>query len=1095
MLPMSSPTFLRICDALRVKRGYEFEVVCNDYLKARYPNLTPWISTKVQWTIPGTPDAFGFDESGNLIACQYGPQEGWHRKLFKDAEKVKRLAAQHDLVVKQFIFCTTAEISPDEVGASQNEVRSKYGFSAEICGLHRLADDLEKLYPGIAARRLAIPIRLQQFMTLDAYLDSPIRRYWPKRKDVEEGKVFLPKDYISQIETKLLREKRCLLTGRSGSGKTALAIGFSFQWRKNEEKNRKHPEAVIFYLEASPGYNTVERGVEWYQQVRDYDSQNEIFIIDNCNVAPAAVNAFIGQWERKRPEKTLVLLTSRTRSVESPWEEESEDYFDGFEQAEALVGVKPEEIYIGVLKAYSDAYIRLDNKRFVPVEVDLRDPERAAKLERNCAHNLAATRSLLERWYELKGHLSDVTEEAVLTEFERHYLTQNMASALVPLCALAQFHISAHVRFIDQLPSESVNTLRQENLLLIERSETRMQRGPSYGRCYRIDFHPQTAAQIFRAYVRQQQGDEYVNCIDSELFSKLKAYLTARREKLPEVLGVYLQLYRNNALELQQSLLRDVDLQAYATLQFDARPLNEVIWYLYVLSRADYQSAKQHLQDFLSRTPAKALRRRVLALTGPQFTIATSFLVKVDWAATRMLFGNLPAQWVAERISTQITSIWQWISSSSTCFAARLGYSKEWRQQVAEALDLDILADRAQQGTPQNLYWFLRGLNVAAPEQARALVKTFIESFSLADLASKVAEAPLATVTPFLGLLKKLGYDVSLHVLAKALELEILVNRTQQASLQGLFWFLRELNIIAPEQAKALIETFSPTDLARKMTGGPLASIEGLLQVLKGCGCDLSFRRRLIEALDIKDLANLVRQASPQHLVWSLREFGAVAPERAKALLDTFSPADLAEKMRGTNLSSLSHLLQYLDKLGYDVSFREQVTKALDLSALAAKAKEGSPQRLYWLLRDLKAIEPGLAVQILTMITPEGLAKIFRERKSKAKDIEHLLEVCDRDFAKLFLKQFSPDEIADIFQRSPLRHVGILLQYRYYLLAEPYAVFTARYLPKRLEEAPREDIEKFIRRLKSVPGEGARLAQEALELLVDSGHDGHELGN
>ncbi|MFH1076963.1 MAG: hypothetical protein V1753_09070 [Pseudomonadota bacterium] len=54
--------FTEICQKLQTEQPYNFEVVCNDYLKARYPNLTPWLSTNVPHTIAGTPDAFMIDE-------------------------------------------------------------------------------------------------------------------------------------------------------------------------------------------------------------------------------------------------------------------------------------------------------------------------------------------------------------------------------------------------------------------------------------------------------------------------------------------------------------------------------------------------------------------------------------------------------------------------------------------------------------------------------------------------------------------------------------------------------------------------------------------------------------------------------------------------------------------------------------------------------------------------------------------------------------------------------------------------------------------------------------------------------------------------
>lgn len=916
MSPLQSPTFLEICAALRTKRGYDFEVLCNDYLKARYPSLTPWISTKVEWTKPGTPDAFILDEEGKLIACQYGPQEKWHGKLLADAEKVKKFAAENRLTITKLLFCTTAEISglAERVDA-EREIKHRYGFPAEICDLGTLASDLETRYPGIADRRLGIPIQLRHFMTLDAYLDSSNQRYWPKRKDVEEGKLFWPQSYIEEIEKRLLKERSCLVTGVSGSGKTALAIALSLWWRENSENKRRHPEVVAFYLEASPGYNE-EMGENWYRQVLDHDYQNELFLIDNCHLAPAAVNAFCYQWERRQPERALVLLVSAPRVSESPWEGEPEDYFDGFEQTEAVVEVHPEQIYRGVLQTYSDVYRRISPEHFAPVESDLADPDRAAKLHDFCAHNLVEARSLLETWEDVGGRLSDVPEEAILDGLARRHLTQHKAPVLVPLCSLAQFEILPHDRFVSQLSQESIAVLHRENLITPEDS-------PFYGRCHRIAFHPRTAARIFQAYIRQRVGAAYKSRVDDEMFSYLKAYLSVCPENFQEV---YYRLYRSGAIELQYSLLGDAELQMYAVQQFTVRPLHEVVWYLSALHRINPNHAINLLQGFVSQMTEETLQKQVLELSGVQLFVVTSHLPRMNLELARAILGNLPSDWVANRLaSAGLGSIRQWISPAPSLLAAKLGYSETWRQQVAEALDIDALAGRAQKANPQAVVWFLDGLTDTAREQA-----------------------------------------------------------------------------------KLFIDRLSPETLGQRMSGQP---------------------------------------------------------------------------------SSIIHLVfECLKKLGYESVFRKRMVDALDLTSLLARTREASLQNIYWILRDLKAVAPQLAERFLTQITPAGLVEMFREEGERATlhDIKHFQEVSNRHFIRNFLQQLDDKEIVAMFKRSRLGEIGAFLEWRFVHLEQPYIVFAAESLRDKLATEEIDEVNKFTSRLQRIPGEGQRLAAQALELLLET---------
>jgi hypothetical protein len=224
MSRLNSPNFLEIVAALRVKRGHEFEVVCNDYLKAGFPSLTPRVNTIVNWTMSGTPDAFLFEHSGDFIAFQHGPQDNWSAKLFGDAKKVAELAEKERITVRLLVFCTAAEVDLSEHASAQRKIKSLYGFNLEICDVKRLADDLEKLYPGIAYRRLGIPIRLERLMSIDTYLDSANKRYWPKRRDLHEKLLYWPEHYIKDIEGLLVRNKRCLLTGASGSCNNILDL-------------------------------------------------------------------------------------------------------------------------------------------------------------------------------------------------------------------------------------------------------------------------------------------------------------------------------------------------------------------------------------------------------------------------------------------------------------------------------------------------------------------------------------------------------------------------------------------------------------------------------------------------------------------------------------------------------------------------------------------------------------------------------------------------------------------------------------------------------------------------------------------------------
>jgi hypothetical protein len=78
----------------------------------------------------------------------------------------------------------------------------------------------------------------------------------------------------------------------------------------------------------------------------------------------------------------------------------------------------------------------------------------------------------------------------------RHLTTQKYL-AIGPLSGLSKFEIAAHNNYVVLLNQQSVSTIRAAKLLIDENSQL-------YGRCHRLAFHPQVAAQIFRAFIRQK---------------------------------------------------------------------------------------------------------------------------------------------------------------------------------------------------------------------------------------------------------------------------------------------------------------------------------------------------------------------------------------------------------------------------------------------------------------------------------------------------------------------------------------------------------------------------------------------------------------
>ncbi|MUG98662.1 hypothetical protein F7734_42785 [Scytonema sp. UIC 10036] len=821
----------------------------------------------------------------------------------------------------------------------------------------RLQNDIDELNKQIAARKaeqnslnLATQIPLKDFITLDQYLDSSNPRYWPKRRDMEAKRLYQPKNYIEEIQKNLVAHKRCLLVGKSASGKTTLAIAFGLWWRDEQQNQNQHPEVGIFYLDADTSRaERDETGEDWYQQICAHDHQNELFIIDNCHLGSAAVSAFCDRWERQPPKQALVLLISAPKVSESDWDDEPEDYFYSFKQIRAILEVQPKQIYKGVIQAYSYAYCLINPELFVPVEQDFDNRERTKRLEQLCTHNLAATRSILEAWGNLGGWLSDVTEEHVLKGLERRYLRGKKVKALVPMCSLAQFEIPADDCFVcDRLPEESVKELQDENWIVAKDSS-------SYGVCHRLTFHPKVAAQIFRAYVMRRRGNGYKDYVEDEIFFQLKAYLSTRPVNF---IQVYHRLYRNGAVELQHRLLRDTELQTHAAGNFAKRLLYDVIFYLYILSRIEPSRSQTLLRNLINHIGVEEFRKQMLALTGRRLAWVIFRLAKLSLDSTSLVFSDVSPETLGQKLNGQTMALIGRVLN----LLRKLGYSRAFLQQIIQVLTLNTLAQKAEQGSLQTLARFLNNLIYIDHEQA----KLFVEKLSPETFRQRLSQS-ISSIGMVFNVLRKLDNNQVLRKrLADALDITELAIKAQDASLQKLFWLVRHLKDISPKQAERLLTHITPAGLAKKLRAeqATVKNLDHFLQV-----SNYYFIQDCLRQLNDEEIVAIFERSKlgkiGSLLQWRFRQF--------EQFYSMFATANLGDKLPTAEIKEVSKFITRLQSIPQEGKrLAIQVLELLIDTDLTARVANTDVEQLAVLLLNADLVERSYSWFLISTLVSSG---------------------------------------------------------------------------------------------------------------------------
>ena len=275
--------------------------------------------------------------------------------------------------------------------------------------------------------------------------------------------------------------------------------------------------------------------------------------------------------------------------------------------------------------------------------------------------------------------------------------------------------------------------------------------------------------------------------------------------------------------------------------------------------------------------------------------------------------------------------------------------------------------------------------------------------------------------------------------------------------------------------------------MCSKLVGHTLQDIIPLLRNLQQIDAEVA--RKVVMAIDIERLARQGEPENLQLLSWLLHVLKGISQPRAEALLQKFSVQVLAKKAAVSNLSSIGQIVNYMQKFGYASAQMEGFVQALDIEQLVQRAEKENLQHLYWLLHALKKISSPMAEALLKVLTPAGLASLCRSKKARISDMGPFRKVSTDNFWRLFLRQFSAEEIADVFNRSPLGSIGTFLQYEYSQydyssLQKGYALFQEQFLGVRLATEPLDEIGEFIHRIQQVPGRGKVLAYNVLELLV-----------
>lgn len=213
----------QIQSAIRALAPGSYQKLMDVYLYKRFgfSNITPLGShTETDKTTKGTPDSYVRTDNGRFILIAYGSvNESPYDKIDKDIlgclDEEKTGIDIND--IEQIICChTSTNITPGQI----KQLCSRFSNTL-IIGLGELANDLYLKYPSIARDHLSIEIDTHQIFDVPDYIEYASKNAYATSLNMP---LLCREHELNELKMLLKQESIILICGKSGSGKTRLAL-------------------------------------------------------------------------------------------------------------------------------------------------------------------------------------------------------------------------------------------------------------------------------------------------------------------------------------------------------------------------------------------------------------------------------------------------------------------------------------------------------------------------------------------------------------------------------------------------------------------------------------------------------------------------------------------------------------------------------------------------------------------------------------------------------------------------------------------------------------------------------------------------------
>ena len=406
-------------------------------------------------------------------------------------------------------------------------------------------------------------------------------------------------------------------------------------------------------------------------------------------------------------------------------------------------------------------------------------------------------------------------------------------------------------------------------------------------------------------------------------------------------------------------------------------------------------------------------------------------------------------------------------------------------EHLLSARDLQECAARQfETGTVRDAIAYLSRLERIDASRAHELLGRLIEDIGIREVCSGVLEHTYQEGALLLQNLRQIDSEVAARV-AITLNLQQCIKRIEEQNIQSFFQLVQVLQEISPSQGHALLVSVPTETLITHTTASNLLSI---IERLRELGYPSVQLKQFVELLSIDELIAqyaYMQRADLAHLYRMLHILKEIAPAKAEMFLQKMPLELLLQRVFASNMNLVRQLIEMMRELGQPQMYIERFIEMIGVAWFVQKAEKENIQHLFWLLHIFQRVSPTMANTLLEVLSPAGLAALCRAKEVSIGMVGQFNKVSNKLFWQQFLGQFTPQDMAAIFNRSPLGAIGTFLKPRYFYFRQSYQLFRDNFLKERLQTETLEEVGKFLARVRQVPEVGDELVYDVVSLLID----------